>query len=284
VFMNEANSVPSCSFDDFLRAPRAINSSQKMHPLFGCFFTLSLTSSCHFASLFTTPNALDTSAKRNTFVDLVLEHDAKFLDEVVGQNGVTFDGFYLNDTGYYVSADNRHNFTAASKESLHLSLMAQYFANSTRAQTLFNNSVSGSTYQKVLNLLDRKLSAFEIFNNRWPGFGGFLPWIYNDGIGAIRPTDDWQHAVPALDNGEMIWALIALQRSLSMLKSTVFINNLVKRISRWLVLMSRTAAVIFYAGHGVVRCVTELRNTTDASFLPSNYYDGYEIERNLFAV
>jgi hypothetical protein len=48
--------------------------------------------------------------------------------------------------------------------------------------------------------MEVKLKSYLQFNETFPGFGGFLPWMLTDGD-AIRPTDDWVNRVPGLDNG-----------------------------------------------------------------------------------
>jgi hypothetical protein len=58
-------------------------------------------------------------------------------------------------------------------------------------------------------MLELKISTYEAFNDKYPGFGGFLPWIAVDG-GIITPTWDFHNRVPSLDNGEYFWALYGI--------------------------------------------------------------------------
>jgi hypothetical protein len=53
------------------------------------------------------------------------------------------------------------------------------------------------------------MKSFEDFNTKYPGFGGFLPWI-SVNAGKVEPTYDWQNRVPSLDNGEWFWSLYGL--------------------------------------------------------------------------
>lgn len=52
----------------------------------------------------------------------------------------------------------------------------------------------------VASIMQKKLQTYLRFNQTFPGFGGFLPWILADGEDLI-PTPDWDNRVPGLDNG-----------------------------------------------------------------------------------
>lgn len=58
-------------------------------------------------------------------------------------------------------------------------------------------------------ILNTKLQTYLNFNATYPGFGGFLPWFLANETN-IRPTSDWVNRVPALDNGELLWAVYGL--------------------------------------------------------------------------
>lgn len=52
----------------------------------------------------------------------------------------------------------------------------------------------------VTDIMEKKLESYLKFNETYPGYGGFLPWmttITKD----VTPTDDWFDRVPGLDNG-----------------------------------------------------------------------------------
>jgi hypothetical protein len=50
------------------------------------------------------------------------------------------------------------------------------------------------------SIMSTKLNTYLQFNETYPGFGGFLPWITVDSQD-LSPTWDWVNRVPALDNG-----------------------------------------------------------------------------------
>lgn len=52
----------------------------------------------------------------------------------------------------------------------------------------------------VASIMQTKLQTYLRFNETYPGFGGFLPWVLADGQD-LTPTPDWADRVPGLDNG-----------------------------------------------------------------------------------
>ena len=64
------------------------------------------------------------------------------------------------------------------------------------------------------NILQVKMATYMQFNTTYPGFGGFIPWVWvtDAGIDPIAPS--WSNAVPALDNGEWVWGLYAVEFAL----------------------------------------------------------------------
>ena len=65
------------------------------------------------------------------------------------------------------------------------------------------------TVKDAFAAIELKVNALEDFNKRYPGFGGYLPWVFLNGS-TVEPTWDFKDRVPALDNGEMFWACLAL--------------------------------------------------------------------------
>lgn len=117
----------------------------------------------------------------------------------------------------------RHNFSAPSKEALHLSLLARAVEGDPLSLSFFAHSCPSpppcDVYQHVISLLRAKAATLSRFNAEYPGYGGFLPWFQinvNDRSLGISPTDDWQNRVPALDNGQMAWGFLAVSTSLTL--------------------------------------------------------------------
>ncbi len=62
-------------------------------------------------------------------------------------------------------------------------------------------------------MVKTKIASYIEFGNKYPGFGGFLPWVAVDQNG-VNPTWDWTDRVPALDNGQLFWAAYGLTQVL----------------------------------------------------------------------
>ncbi len=116
------------------------------------------------------------------------------------------------------------------------------------------------THRHVLSILAAKAATLSRFNAEYPGYGGFLPWykidVYNRSAG-IAPTDDWQNRVPALDNGQMAWALLAVSASLTLAGEAALADVYATLLQR----MADNALRVFYdADRGVHRDVTRISN------------------------
>jgi hypothetical protein len=97
------------------------------------------------------------------------------------------------------------------------------------------------------------------FNKTFPGYGGWLPWYLQNGSAPLMPTDDWVNRVPALDNWENLWAIVALVEVLNAHHNPEF-QELAKGWQAYLDYTKTTAAKILYAGEGSVCSVTDLAN------------------------
>ena len=56
------------------------------------------------------------------------------------------------------------------------------------------------TKDEAIEMLTKKITTYEKFDQDYPGYGGFLPWVAVKQTG-VEPTWDWTTAVPSLDNG-----------------------------------------------------------------------------------
>lgn len=57
------------------------------------------------------------------------------------------------------------------------------------------------------SIMKKKLDTYLRFNETYPGFGGFLPWMTTSEQD-VTPTWDWNNRVPGLDNGYVSWTRI----------------------------------------------------------------------------
>ncbi len=130
--------------------------------------------------------------------------------------GMTMDSCFVS------GADIRscHTFSAASKESLHLGVLARALEGNAFAQMFLvapscvnvtveecRKTAAANGFDVALDMMERKMGSLEQFNANFAGFGGFVPWFKVD-ASRVVPQDGWEHKVPALDNGEMIFGLM----------------------------------------------------------------------------
>lgn len=186
-------------------------------------------------------------------------------------NGMTYDGTLLNFTTG-LELPNRaglHNFSAASKEALHVMVLAHGLAAHPAAARFLSPAAVEQTPDIAFALMKQKLETYLAFNASYPGFGGYLPW-YNNTFADIEPTNDWVDRVPALDNGELVWAVYAAVEVLSSSSRDDF-QDLGRQWQVWLDYTKDHAAEIFYRGDGIVCAVTALNQTLFPNDVSQNY-------------
>lgn len=163
---------------------------------------------CRFAPLHTQSSIL---ADPQPLTAALLHWEARFAQPGIGYNaanGLTYDGTLLDPlTGLApASGAGRHNFSAASKEALHVMVLARAVAGSADAARFVAPEKPSEAGKVAAELLRAKLESYLEFNATFPGFGGFLPW-FNNSRETVEPTGDWVGRVPGLDNGELLWAV-----------------------------------------------------------------------------
>lgn len=118
--------------------------------------------------------------------------------------------------------------------------------------------------------METKLKTYLRFNETYPGFGGFLPWVKTDKHN-MTPNTDWDNLVPGLDNGELLWAVYGCIEALEGRPEPKF-QDLAKSWQNWFDYVSSTAAKVFYIGKGKVCAVTEMKNQSLPVNHPSQTY------------
>jgi hypothetical protein len=105
----------------------------------------------------------------------------------------------------------------------------------------FTYPAVGGAVQWAVAMLSNKLNAYLRFNMTYPGYGGFIPWFYANETD-MRPTTDWEHRVPALDNGFVVSnsVRVTLNRivsssGLSMLPSGSFAKQMLLNTVSWVI-------------------------------------------------
>jgi hypothetical protein len=214
---------------------------------------------CRFAFSYTKEDVLrDPSA----FLEDLLARESAFLKFAVeNETGLSYDGSQIDlQTGGLVPS-GLHFWSAASKESLHISIFAQFLKGNPRAQRVVPFSK-----EEVLELLEKKITTYEGFFTRFPGYGGFLPWYFIKD-GGIVPATGWENQTPALDNGQLAWAVYALRRVLHAIGE----NDLAQRYDMQWNLMRHTAMTLFWnATMHSIRPVAGIVDTSKSPLEPGN--------------
>jgi hypothetical protein len=225
---------------------------------------------CRFARGVTCQQLLLNTTVAQDFVEAVMYWEGSgFAVPGVGYEpvtGHTYDGHPLNYSDGTL-ASTPHGFSAPSKESVHVSLLAQAVAGNAEA-LLF----AGGSVDAVVALLARKMDAYEAFNASYPGYGCFLPWV-NVSSAGLAPLSDWSdpYRVPGLDNGEWVWAIFAAAVALN---GTAGQAALAARYQAWFSCMAGNAKTIFYQGGGMVASVVIIANATGAVVAANYQPDG----------
>lgn len=161
------------------------------------------------------------------------------------ETGLTFDGHAIDFvTGKVVGAPR--DLSAASKESLDISLLVKAVQGDRIAQLAVSPTGNPADAIPVaLDRLRRKIDSYRDFDERYPGFGGFLPWFRIDGPPGRRkmePLSDWKDRIPALDNGQLAWSVY---HAASALKAAGY-RDLAAKYDAHLKLMSKHVVGMFF--------------------------------------
>jgi hypothetical protein len=136
---------------------------------------------CRFASHYTTSSILSDP---DAFERDLLHWEGMFHQNNVSYNtlnGMTFDGTLLNPVTGIHDTSGIHTFSAPSKESLHMMLLAHVIqGNPSAAQWILAAHGGGMDIEKArvlaMDILKTKWTTYSMFNATFPGYGGFLPW------------------------------------------------------------------------------------------------------------
>ncbi|PIQ86363.1 MAG: hypothetical protein COV74_05045 [Candidatus Omnitrophica bacterium CG11_big_fil_rev_8_21_14_0_20_45_26] len=231
-------------------------------------------SSYRFAPKYSLKSLVSDTSLRDAFLKEFLYWDGKFHQAGVAYNeksGITYDGYMFDiETGQLVGGP--HNWSAASKESLHVAILAMAISGNEQAKMFVSPDNPGKAEEIALDLLTKKIASYEKFNREYPGFGGFLPWflVFDEGL---KPTEnpkkaeyDWSHRVPSLDNGEWVWSLYLAYHTLA----SAGYQALSVQYKDYFDLLAKNVVTVFYEGDGKVRAETTLVDN-QATPRPRNY-------------
>jgi hypothetical protein len=125
-----------------------------------------------------------------------------------------------------------------------------------------------NTKNEIIKILKRKIATYNNFNEKYPGFGGQIPWVLVNDTGFV-PDAPWVKRTPGLDNGQLLWSIYALLHIMEQDKAPE-VQRLHKSYTEYFELMKRSSSIIFYEGDGKIRTVTVIKDV-QAQPTPENY-------------
>ena len=214
---------------------------------------------CRFSLDYSCAGFLQNASSAAEFLHLYASAQAAFASPAVGldgASGLTFDGHPLDyATGALLGGP--HPFSAASKESLHVSLLALSLRGSAVAAAAVGGPAAAAAAAAA------KLASYASFNASRPGYGCHLPWFLTP---SMAPAADWASPprVPALDNGELAWAVFALADALGAAAAAgnASLAPLAAGWGAWFTCMAASAKPMFYFGGGRVAAVVSIANVS----------------------
>lgn len=175
-----------------------------------------ISTTCRWASRYSQADILRNYTAIET--DLLV-WEGRFHADNVGYNtatGLTYDGTTLDLQTGQANASGLHHFSAASKEAIQIMLYARAVNGSAKAALVLSPNNTAMAPALAIEIMGKKLQRYQRFNASYPGYGGFIPWFLQNGTQPLNSTTDWYNRVPALDNGENIWAIYAFIEALRM--------------------------------------------------------------------
>lgn len=230
---------------------------------------------CRFAFQFKQRDLFSQSTQ-DKFLEAVAFWEANFHQNSVGINeatGCTYDGHEIDIiTGQPVAP--LHDFSAASKESLHLMMLARALEGNKYAKIFISPSNPQNATSRALEILQKKMKSFLDWNRKYPGFGGYLPWVKVSDTG-LEPTNGWGDRVPSLDNGEMVWGLysVAIQAQKTVgntEQETQALRAIGEQYRSYFDMLAKNSVMMFYDGKGHVRAEAKILDV-HAQPTPGNY-------------
>ncbi|KAG4066804.1 hypothetical protein HA402_012871 [Bradysia odoriphaga] len=225
-------------------------------------------STCRFADLYTVDDLVQNRDNAvHKFKMEMCKWEGKFGFGVGYNNvtGITYDGYKIDYETGEVREDLIQYWTAASKEALHVNILALYLLDDVYAIQFFDNT----SQDNVVSILERKIESYNDFHRRYPGFGGFLPWFAANGT-EMNILNGWESRVPSLDNSQLIWSIKILVEALRRKN----LHSLADRYQQRLDLMISTVIPVFYdSKNGGIRCVSIIRDLLNEPEMtnPNNY-------------
>ena len=217
----------------------------------------------------TQPLAPEQVIQDNNYINALLLKESNFFTLGIAINDSTYltqDGIFLNSISLQ-PIGKASPFSAASKESLHLNLLAKVVLNDGRAQQLLFGGDVGNAVTNALNILEKKVTTYEQFDAVYPAFGGFLPWFISEDRGngvSMYPLSGWEDRMPALDNGQLAWSIFVVYHSLYKMGY----DSIARRYEQRFLKMAANAKTLFFDTQRNV--ISGISQFTDSSGDPNS--------------
>ncbi len=192
-----------------------------------------------FAQNYTIDDIMAGGEKYESFIREYLTWEGEFFSVARDkEKNLIYDGYMLDEkTGKPVKC---RYWSAPSKECLDVALCVKAISGDSLAAILFSGGDKEKAKEKALEILKGKMDSYMDYYRDYPGYGGFMPWYYIQD--KVTPTDNWAGYVPALDNGEWIWALLVAEKTLRHEGYT----ELADRYKDYLSMLKENGVKIFY--------------------------------------
>lgn len=203
----------------------------------------------------TAAEVMSSAAKTQALMKDLLSREADYFDIARHpETGLAFDGVNM-DTKTGLVKEIRH-WSAASKEALDIGLITKAIEGNPMAVQVVGRGDARMARQRAVDILSRKMASLETFAKERPGYGGMLPWYYVGGKDKpITPTEGWPSSVPALDNGEMAWAMLTAEHVLRRNGFTTVADSYKRYVDR----MAEYVMPMFYdEKEGKIRMTVEI--------------------------
>ena len=216
---------------------------------------------------------------QDAYVAASLQWDGRFA--AVGRGttaaGLTCDHVSTDENGKPTTVGR---YTAASKESLHIGMLALIVNRHPLAwhwmagalaeenkQSSSSNSTDMPTKQAAIAGAIARLTliahSYEKFHLLCPGCGGFIPWIGVTDVGFATPSQltklKPKLSLPALDNSQLAWSMIAVVEALTNF-GTAETATLATRFQTCVTRMQESAAILFLNPNGRVASSAKINN------------------------
>jgi len=220
--------------------------------------TCGLEGICRYSPSFDWSSLPYDSATQDEYIRKMLRWDGEF---AMPGRGV-MPGSYLTCDHVMVTPDGSPGsvgaYTAASKESLHISMLALVVSKTKHAWHWIADADSeDDAVLKARDRLKAIIGAYEKLNKEMPGLGGFLPWC-SVNKGGFWINGKKNIAIPGLDNGQLAWSMLAAAEALRIGGFTAVADQYQAHID----LMKKSAPILFLdPNRGTVYMMSKVKDT-----------------------